>query len=51
MRPYKQAWTVEDAVKFLREQSGKHFDPKLVEVFIGELPAVLEVRDRFLEAD
>ncbi|XHS80221.1 HD-GYP domain-containing protein [Burkholderiaceae bacterium UC74_6] len=51
VRPYKQAWSVEDAVKFLREQSGKHFDPQLVERFISELPAVLEVRDRFLESD
>ena len=51
VRPYKQAWPVEKAVEFLREQSGRHFDPSLVEVFIGELPTVLEVRERFLESD
>jgi len=51
VRPYKQAWPVEKAVEFLRQQSGRHFDPSLVEVFIGELPTVLEVRDRFLESD
>ncbi|HEY0955742.1 MAG TPA: HD domain-containing phosphohydrolase [Roseateles sp.] len=50
IRPYKPAWPVEKAVDFLREQAGRHFDPRLVELFIGQLPAVLEVRERFLEA-
>jgi putative two-component system response regulator len=50
VRPYKPAWPVEKAVDFLREQAGRHFDPRLVELFIGQLPAVLEVRERFLEA-
>jgi putative two-component system response regulator len=50
VRPYKPAWPVEKAVEMLREQAGKHFDPRLVELFIAQLPAVLEVRERFLEA-
>lgn len=48
-RPYKQAWPVEEAVAFLREQSGQHFDPDLVELFIQRLPAVLEVKARWAE--
>ncbi len=50
VRPYKAAWPVERAVDFLGEQSGKHFDPRLVGLFIEQLPAILEVRERFLEA-
>lgn len=50
VRPYKPAWPVERAVEHLREQSGNHFDPQLVELFIEQLPAVLAVRERFLEA-
>jgi len=50
VRPYKEAWSVDKAVEHLRAQSGKHFDARLVELFIEELPAVLEVRGRFLEA-
>ena len=34
-RPYRAAWSEEDAVKYIREQSGKHFDPRVVEAFLG----------------
>ena len=33
VRPYKEAWSVEDAVKYINEQSGIHFDPKIVDAF------------------
>jgi putative two-component system response regulator len=32
-RPYRPAWTQEQALAYIREQSGKHFDPKVVELF------------------
>ncbi|MBN1439737.1 MAG: GAF domain-containing protein [Anaerolineales bacterium] len=34
-RPYRQAWTKEQAREFLRTQSGKHFDPQIVPVFLS----------------
>ncbi len=34
VRPYKSAWTNEDALGFLSENRGKHFDPELVDAFI-----------------
>jgi putative two-component system response regulator len=39
-RPYKEALTDEDAVNAIAENSGKQFDPKIIEVF-------LEVKDQF----
>lgn len=33
-RPYKEPWPVERALGLLREESGKQFDPKVVEAFI-----------------
>ena len=51
VRPYKEAWPVEKAVDHLRAQAGKHFDPRLIELFIEELPAIVEVRGRFLEVE
>jgi CHASE2 domain-containing sensor protein len=34
-RPYKRAWTVAEAREELREQAGRHFDPRLVELFLA----------------
>ena len=33
-RPYRTAWTQEKVFDYIREQSGKYFDPKVVEVFL-----------------
>ncbi|PID77292.1 MAG: two-component system response regulator [Deltaproteobacteria bacterium] len=40
-RPYKEAWPVEDAVEFLKAQSGRHFDPALLKIFLDNLPDVI----------
>jgi putative two-component system response regulator len=32
-RPYRPAWSREDTLAYIREQSGKHFDPQIVELF------------------
>jgi HD-GYP domain-containing protein (c-di-GMP phosphodiesterase class II) len=34
-RPYRRAWRQRDALDYIREQSGAHFDPSLAPVFIG----------------
>ena len=34
-RPYRKGWSAEQAVHFIRVQSGKHFDPDVVDVFIN----------------
>jgi putative nucleotidyltransferase with HDIG domain len=36
-RPYRKAWKKEDALAFIREQSGKHFFPEAVEAFLEML--------------
>lgn len=32
-RPYRPAWSREAALHFIQEQSGKHFDPRVVDLF------------------
>jgi HD-GYP domain-containing protein (c-di-GMP phosphodiesterase class II) len=34
-RPYKKAWSREEAIAYLREQAGSHFDPAVMEVFLS----------------
>ena len=33
-RPYRPPWKEEDVLKFINEQSGQHFDPNVVELFL-----------------
>lgn len=46
-RPYKEAWSVEDTITFLKSQKGKHFEPKLVDLLIAILPKILEIKMTF----
>lgn len=46
-RPYKHAWTLEEAANYLREGRGAHFDPQCVDAFLGAWPEVLEIQARF----
>lgn len=42
-RPYKEAWSCERALEFLRDNAGKQFDPKIVDEFAHVIPQVLAV--------
>ena len=42
-RPYKAAWSVEDALKFMHEQAGIHFDPELVHLFTAQIDAIMDI--------
>jgi PAS domain S-box-containing protein/putative nucleotidyltransferase with HDIG domain len=43
-RPYRPAWTKEKALDYIREQSGKHFDPDVVYVFLRLTDEEREIR-------
>jgi len=36
-RPYRRAWTNENALAYIKEQSGKHFDPQIVDLFFKSI--------------
>ena len=44
-RVYKQAWPDDKIFALIKEQSGKHFDPKLVEIFFDNLDEILAIRN------
>ena len=54
-RPYKEAWEIDDACKFISGESGKAFDPDLVAIFNQLRPAFEDIRmtyaDRVEEFD
>ena len=43
-RCYKDAWPLEKTLAEIRSSSGKHFDPRLVEIFEELLPVILNVQ-------
>ena len=46
-RYYKKAWSDEKIFKLLKEERGKHFDPKLIDLFFENLDKFLYIRDSF----
>lgn len=45
-RPYKKAWPLERALKLLVDGRDEHFDGELVDLFVGSMDEVLEIRKR-----
>ena len=48
-RPYKKAWPIDEAMDFIRSESGKHFEPRLVELLEEILPKILEIKVKYTE--
>ncbi|WP_331345935.1 two-component system response regulator [Cellvibrio sp. UBA7661] len=49
VRPYKAAWTIEQASAYIEQESGKHFDPDLVIAFKKALPTIIAIREQLLD--
>lgn len=50
-RPYKDAWSVEEAVALIDRESGNHFDPRIVMAFHEVLPDILDIREEYAETN
>ncbi len=51
IRPYKKAWSVEDAVKLITEERGQHFDPVLVDCMLSKMEEIIRIKDEYAEPD
>ncbi len=50
-RPYKEPWSVDDALATISEGAGEHFDPQMVATFLDIRAQVEAVRTKWLEID
>jgi len=46
-RVYKKAWSIEDALDYLKEQSGLAFDPRLVEIFLENREKIIAIKQTY----
>lgn len=46
-RCYKEPWPDEEIVDLIQKESGKQFDPKLVELLMANIDEVLAIRERY----
>ncbi|HEX7588430.1 MAG TPA: HD domain-containing phosphohydrolase [Anaerolineae bacterium] len=44
-RPYRPAWTHEQALEYIKSSAGAHFDPRVVEAFLSTLHAAQIIAD------
>lgn len=46
-RVYKQAWPLHQIIQFIDEERGRHFDPNLVNLFLGNLDVFTTIRKQY----
>jgi len=46
-RPYKEAFSNEEALRIMVEGRGTHFDPELLDMFLNNLDAVLAIQHKY----
>ncbi|MEO5341644.1 MAG: response regulator [Magnetococcus sp. MYC-9] len=46
-RPYKKAWTVDDALSLIAREAGEHFDPRLAAIFVGLRSSIIEIMEQY----
>ena len=50
-RPYKAPFPNDEALQLLRDGRGRHFDPRVIDVFFDNLDEILEIQNRFKDSD
>lgn len=51
VRPYKQAWPVEEAVDFIRANACSHFDQAVTEVFLAHIDEIIAIHEHHPDSE
>ncbi len=49
VRPYKPAFSVADTMQYITDQSGRHFEPRLVDALVTILPELLKIHNQYAD--
>jgi HD-GYP domain-containing protein (c-di-GMP phosphodiesterase class II) len=50
-RAYKSPWSEEMTLSYIKDQSGKHFDPEVVDAFLAIYDVIAAIREKYQEQD
>ncbi|ETR72069.1 MAG: response regulator receiver modulated metal dependent phosphohydrolase [Candidatus Magnetoglobus multicellularis str. Araruama] len=50
-RVYKDAWPLDKIIDLIKAERGEHFDPTLVDLFLGNLDVFLAIKEAYPEED
>ena len=50
-RPYKHAWSTEDALAYIKQQAGKQLDPKCVAAFFSRIDIIQQIHTEYSDDD
>jgi len=50
-RCYKEAWTLEDAINYMKDHKEDHFDPTLIDLFFSDIEYIKNIMDRYSDDD
>ena len=50
-RVYKKAWELDRILQLFKEERGRHFEPKLVDIFFSNLDELLKIREKFQDVE
>jgi putative two-component system response regulator len=48
-RPYKEPWSIDTIMQTMRQSSGSHFEPRLLDLFFEIMPEILELQAHWLK--
>jgi two-component system response regulator RpfG len=48
-RPYKRAWSSDEAIEYIRKERGRHFDPDCADAFLSRMDDVLRIHRALLD--
>lgn len=49
VRPYKDSWSVEDALAYLEQHAGTQFEERLVSLFIENIEEILLIKEQYID--
>lgn len=50
-RTYKKGWKLDEIFSFIKSEHGKHFDPKIVDLFFDNFALFLDIKEKYANND